>query len=335
VVDATAGRIGARSAFLKPSNLNLLGVALVAATASWFLLPAAVGREEPWPALGMLLACAGAVLVAWAVGTWVSPLLPPAIVAIAAAAALLRLDEPSGALGYENAGGLYFVIATIAALTVWGSRPSLVIEMTALAVAGVFGLATLVSGSAAAGVLLVFVGGLALAKRLDMARTATLVCGAVFVAALATTTILGLTYSGGNDNAAGSALSERRLVLWHDALEITSRHPLTGAGWDRFEELSPTALADNDAQWAHNEFLQIGAELGVPGLLLIVLLFVWGFARLTAEVPSTRTALAAAALAAVGIHASIDYVLHFIVIPLSVSVLLGAALAPDKGSESS
>jgi O-antigen ligase len=143
---------------------------------------------------------------------------------------------------------------------------------------------------------------------------------------LATTIVLGLTYAGGA-SVATSALTERRVALWHDALVIAGRYPATGAGFHRFEQLSPTARSDPDARWAHNEYLQVAAETGIPGLILVTSLVLWGFLALAREPVLTSKAVAAAGLAAVAIHASIDYVFHFVAIPVSAAALLGAALA--------
>ena len=84
-----------------------------------------------------------------------------------------------------------------------------------------------------------------------------------------------------------------------------------------FAQVDRTARRDADVRWAHNEFLQEGVELGWAGFALLVLLFGWGFARLwVLPAPDIVVALGAASLAALGIHASVDYVLHFPAVPL-------------------
>jgi hypothetical protein len=53
----------------------------------------------------------------------------------------------------------------------------------------------------------------------------------------------------------------------------------------------------------------------------------WGFASLGATaVPDLVSVLGAVALAALGIHASVDYVLHFPAVPVTASALVGAAM---------
>ncbi len=50
------------------------------------------------------------------------------------------------------------------------------------------------------------------------------------------------------------------------ALNVTLEHPVFGAGLGRFWELSNVYMNN-----AHNNFLQISAELGIPAVLLFVL----------------------------------------------------------------
>ena len=121
------------------------------------------------------------------------------------------------------------------------------------------------------------------------------------------------------------ALDVRRVVLWHQSLRIIGRRP-GGVGPGRFAEVDHAAQRDADVRWAHNEFLQEGVELGWAGLALLVLVFGWGFARLwVLPAPDIVTALGAASLAALGIHASVDHVLHFPAIPLTAAALVGTA----------
>jgi hypothetical protein len=60
-------------------------------------------------------------------------------------------------------------------------------------------------------------------------------------------------------------------------------------------------------------------------LLLLAGLFAWGFARLgLLGAPDAPAIVAAGALAALGIHACVDYVLHFPALPLAAAALFGA-----------
>jgi O-antigen ligase len=75
-----------------------------------------------------------------------------------------------------------------------------------------------------------------------------------------------------------SARDERttahRFAIWDSALEIVLDHPLTGVGMNRFRygpvrddypiEKYPQLFAPH----AHNEFVQVATDLGLPGLLV-------------------------------------------------------------------
>jgi O-antigen ligase len=158
-------------------------------------------------------------------------------------------------------------------------------------------------------------------------RASIVLAGTLVVFVLAGTNALGATYHAGGNGPLVRALTERRVVLWHESLSIIAAHP-GGVGPGRFADVDPTAIRDPDASWAHNEFLQQGVELGWAGLALLVLVFAWGFARLWVQpAPDMVVALGAASFAALGVHACVDYVLHVPAVPLTAAALLGTAQA--------
>lgn len=67
---------------------------------------------------------------------------------------------------------------------------------------------------------------------------------------------------------------DHRAVIWGSALAMLSDHPLTGTGMSNFRFLRadyPTpGFEGGILPHAHNEILQIGADLGVPGILVFV-----------------------------------------------------------------
>jgi len=168
------------------------------------------------------------------------------------------------------------------------------------------------------------------------APAAVMVCALLFLTVLAATIGLGATYgegdrAGGLEGSLRSVLTERRVALWHAALEILAEEP-GGVGPGRFDNVPPRLLPEG-ARWADNDFLQQGAELGWAGLILTVLLFLWGFARLLVHPsPDAYVVLGAAALAALGIRASVDHLLHVPAAPIAVAALVGAAQASRRGA---
>jgi O-antigen ligase len=256
---------------------------------------------------------------------------------VASLLAILRLDVLYGGpldspLGYSNATAAFFVLATAAALMVGERQHGLRPAMTALAVA--FATVPLLNGSTAGAllVLLLAAAPVAGAHRAG-ARWVIGLGGLGVLAALVVVCSIGLSYSPvqrGSSSAWGiieATLSERRAAVWHDALVLLDHAPLYGVGPGRFSAESPTARSDRDVEAAHNALLQIGAETGWPGLLLGMSLFAWAFIRLWHSPRDGGTAVAALALTAVGVHASIDYVLHFPAVGIAVGSLVGAGSA--------
>lgn len=244
----------------------------------------------------------------------------------------------AGPLGYGNANGAVCAqgVAACMLATVRGGRLS---GLLSLAVAVVLLLLAWQTASAAgltAASLCAVVGSLIrilpAARRAGAARAVVLLAGAAVGAALASTVVLGTTYDiqaprdGALSGVVDRGLSERRVVLWSEAVDLLVAEPARGVGAGRFAEESPTARRDADARWAHSAFLQHGAETGVPGLLSLLGLSGWVFAvlhRAARRDPSAAVgALAAGALLG---HATLDYVLHFPAVPLLAALVAGAA----------
>jgi O-antigen ligase len=318
---------------------DLAGVGLVAASFGWVLWVGHATGGRATDVAGLLAASAGIFAVGRLLGSAHRLLVPALMVAAAGAVAgsagddLFSSEPLSGPFGYSTARAALFVQAGVAGLMLAvGARHPGAKAVGGAAAAGSAAV-SVASGSAASVVLLWGLSALALLILATKgARVAVAACGALFLAAFGATVVLGATYapgprSGVIDRVVDATLTERRVALWHDGLVIMIDRPDTGVGPGRFQFASPVARSDADARWAHNGFLQQGAETGVIGLVLTVLLFGWGFVRLGAGVPDAVTALGGAALAALGIHASIDYILHFAGVPLAAAVLVGGATA--------
>jgi len=64
--------------------------------------------------------------------------------------------------------------------------------------------------------------------------------------------------------------SQARLMLWDDGFEIMNRHPLVGVGYDNWLPYYRKHYGGNLVP--HNIFVEAGAELGYPGLVVFLLL---------------------------------------------------------------
>lgn len=71
-----------------------------------------------------------------------------------------------------------------------------------------------------------------------------------------------------------------RIPLWSFVIQSVSEHPLTGAGFGRgaFRQALTQHFEDRNLWHAHNLFLNYALQMGVGGLLAILLLF-WALAR--------------------------------------------------------
>lgn len=95
----------------------------------------------------------------------------------------------------------------------------------------------------------------------------------------------------GGDLASDPALSlsalDSRLEIWSRAIYGIQDFPFTGMGMNAFRKVMPalyplfTASPDADFGHAHNEFLQAALDLGIPGLIAFIALYIGAFWMLT------------------------------------------------------
>jgi O-antigen ligase len=116
------------------------------------------------------------------------------------------------------------------------------------------------------------------------------------------------------------------------AWQVFAEHPLTGAGPGLERLVLDRAQGGTGVfQYAHNEYLQVLAELGaIGGVLLLAFLFV--VVRSVHRSRPSAGALGAgvlAGMAALVVHAGFDFVWHLPVIPLFAAALIGLA-APEQ-----
>jgi O-antigen ligase len=313
---------------------SVLGVLLIASfVAVAFSVETRTGASSR-PVIVLALASAGTMAAAALVGT-LHRVVVPLSVALAISWVAYQwsgdLDGGplSGPFGYRNAFGALLLMGAFAWLIAGRALRHPIALALSIAPAGVLGfLAVRSSSAAAAGLVLVAVAFLGFLGTKGV-RAAVIICWIATFGVLAVTIRSGASYlpgrppSGFAASLADAGITERRLALWHDALDITRTAP-SGIGHGRFGETSPTALSDRDTIYAHNEFLETSAELGVGAGVLMVLLIAWAFARLAVtRRPGLVAAISAAVLAGASIQACVDYVWHFPAIPLAAAALVG------------
>jgi O-antigen ligase len=313
-------------------RLEALGVALTVGAAAWFGIVAATGRGSGPAdvALGALfVASVATVLGASRLGPRLGRVLLGLLVSSPVlAAATWQGSHPGDPLGYSNASGALFVIAATAGLVLAMSTARRWLRRGVYAIAGLWlvvpwALGALTAALAGTAVAVVFL----LLPRVR-ARGVLAVTGVLAVGSLVGAVALGAAYQPGPrtspvDRVVDASIGELRVVLWNEALEMISSNPLSGAGPGRFAELSPTALAREDARWVHNEFLEVAVAAGLPAAALLVALVGWCVAAMWRSRSDPRTLATLTAFMGLVVNANLDFIWHFAEIPIGLALLVG------------
>ncbi|HEX6674691.1 MAG TPA: O-antigen ligase family protein [Actinomycetes bacterium] len=176
----------------------------------------------------------------------------------------------------------------------------------------------------------------AVVARLPWPMVAVPLGGALAIGVAALLAIGGL--GGAAQTVAGARInlaSPDRTGALRAALRVVAEHPLTGAGpgradlrWEGQDHVTHVFA------YAHNEYAQVAADLGLVGLMLLAVLLValagllWS-ARSTGP-GGTTWAGVVAATAAFAVHSGFDFVWHLPAVVLTVTLLAGVVLpAPD------
>jgi glycosyltransferase involved in cell wall biosynthesis/O-antigen ligase len=310
-----------------------LGLSLFAAAVIWTFVAANAGGD-PWPVVGMYALSGTAYLV----GRLSPPgLVPALVVTVAVGLGFLSLAGflPEGAdaapLGYVNAQSAFYVEAAAAAVMIGLLARRRAWRVVWVGIGAIFALVPLVNRSEAASFVVILLLLPAATLALEARRLAAAMgLSVVLLVATLGVTVLVAAAPGSSDTVrlAGQVVGERRVVLWREALDILADDSLMGSGPGRFAVESPTARTDQDARWAHHGFLQQGAEAGLVGMALLLLLFLWAFWRLSgAGPPSGITVMGSFVLGGLGIMACSDYILHFPLISGLASGVVGSAVS--------
>ena len=133
-----------------------------------------------------------------------------------------------------------------------------------------------------------------------------------------------------------------RVEIWRDTLRLIGAYKWTGAGLGAFEHgfyrYKVTAPV-NTVDFAHNDYLQILAELGIPGGLMVGALALWIACRTLAVVlwrRGTRNWELAiglfASLVTIAVHSLADFNLYIPANGLTLAWLSGVAVSPGLRS---
>ena len=214
-----------------------------------------------------------------------------------------------------------------------GRRSRRLTVRRALAASGLFALAGLMlaaiiqslsrAGFAFALASLAVMGAVALAGPKGRAgwkrQTAASVAAAAAAAAFVFLPTDPLIFRFGALAATEEISADTRVQVWEDTLKLIEDYPLAGVGLGgytaaihRYQTAAPTQTIG----MAHNDYLQLAAELGLPGFAALLLLAGWALARAgkAASLPDpARRYLGLAclgALTALALHSLVDFNLY-------------------------
>jgi O-antigen ligase len=121
-----------------------------------------------------------------------------------------------------------------------------------------------------------------------------------------------------------------RAASFSAALRAFGNSPLIGAGPDLPTLTWSSGTGTSVYRYAHNEYLQVLAELGIVGGVLLATMLATVLGRLwrSCRAGGAASAGALAAVTALAVHAGFDFIWHIPAIPLVAAALIGLA-SPD------
>ena len=131
---------------------------------------------------------------------------------------------------------------------------------------------------------------------------------------------------------------DTRMEIWKDTTHLVRAYKWTGCGFGAYEHCLyqfKTAAPTHTVDFAHNDYLQILSEMGLPGGLLVMAVAGWILSRLLSVVLFMRGGknweLAVGLLAvflALGLHSLADFNLYIPANALTMAWLGGVAVSP-------
>jgi O-antigen ligase len=132
--------------------------------------------------------------------------------------------------------------------------------------------------------------------------------------------------------SSNSTSFESRQTMWSNTMPAIGDHLVLGSGVGSFPRVyrqyeDQAAVTPTFANHAHNDYLEIALEAGLPGLLLLAAFFLWWGSRavpIWRSQAADRYAVAASiASAAILVHSIVDYPLR----TAALSAIFAACLA--------
>lgn len=131
----------------------------------------------------------------------------------------------------------------------------------------------------------------------------------------------------------GTAASPARLDGWGSAIDIFTRDPVFGAGPGNATFAYVTDQGESlVTMFVHNEYLQVLAEMGALGILVLAVGFgvtAWRLRRPPPDADPGTWIGGVAGLAALCVHSGLDFLWHVPAVPLTAAIVLG--VVSDRG----
>ena len=254
-----------------------------------------------------------------------------------------------GSFANRNSAGLFLVACVILLMLLPPLRPQPWFAGLRIGGFAVLAIGVVLTGSRSAMALaaIALLLGLLIwmrARQWSAIRPRTLVLGAVAVAAMGVATVAVLPASRAQVSFDRFALTDdARAFIWEDAAWSVRRYWPVGAGMGTFDEVfqadeSLENLTERRAGRAHNDYLEVAVEAGLPGLLLIagwMALISWrSFAA--RQRPNRKTAWAGSAvLFAIALQSLVDYPLRnqalLALAALALVLLMRFGMSEERG----
>jgi putative inorganic carbon (HCO3(-)) transporter len=216
---------------------------------------------------------------------------------------------------YGDPNDLAYILSTTLPLTLWLLRRRGPQRLAVLALVAVIGIADVLtlSRGAAVGLGCALVWALVTHRAQLRALAAPLLIVAACIGVVALTQQARITVALRDKGIVAASNVDHRFDAWRSALLIIEAHPLIGVGPGNFQLY--TATVDNrppapaDPTVVHNTYLEVGAEIGLPALALLLAYVLTSFRRLHTAVRRqtgpTSFAIAATASMIVAVTAAL------------------------------